>query len=157
MKSFYHLLSTVFFLGHTPVASGTWGTGGAMAGVLLYAHFCPASWPYLPLSLGLAGVLFLLGIPAATWAERKFRRKDPSEYVLDEVIGYLIAVAWITPPSWEAALIAFFLFRATDIIKVYPGNRAENLPGGYGIILDDVVAGLYALIFMIPVRIFLFP
>ncbi len=157
MKSLYHVLSTFFYLGHVPVASGTWGTAGAMAGVLLYAHLGPASWPYLPLSLGLAGVLFLIGIPAATWAEREYRRKDPPEYVLDEVIGYLIAVAWITPPSWEAALIAFFLFRATDIIKVYPGNKAESLPGGYGIILDDVVAGLYALILMVPVRVFLFP
>jgi len=157
VRWYLHILSTFFYLGHIPIASGTWGTAGAMALVFLCISVLPASWMFLPTMLGLAALFFLLGLPAASWAEKEYRRKDPSEYVLDEVIGYLISVAWISPPCWEAALIAFFLFRATDIIKVYPGNKLEALPGGYGIILDDVVAWLYALALMIPVRDFLFP
>jgi len=157
VRSVHHAVATFFGLGHAPFASGTWGTAGAVVLVLLLDPLLPGhpSWLFLPVALGLATVLFAVGIPAAAWAEKEYGRKDPSECVIDEVVGYLIAVAWISPPGWSAALIAFFAFRATDVLKIYPCNKLEELPGGWGIMLDDVVAGLYALIVMVPVRLFL--
>jgi len=156
VRSVHHAIATFCGLGHAPFASGTWGTAGAVVVVLLLGQVLPGNppWLYLPVVLGLAALLFAIGVPAANWAEREYGRKDPSECVVDEVIGYLVAVAWICPPGWAAALIAFFVFRATDVLKIYPSNKLEELPGGWGILLDDVVAGLYALVVMVPVRLF---
>jgi phosphatidylglycerophosphatase A len=154
VNTFYHWLATFFFLGHIPVASGTWGTAGALVLVLGLAQLVPASapWLWLVITVGLALVLLVVGVPAGTWSEKEYGRKDPSQCVLDEVVGYLLAVAWISPPGWPAAVVAFFVFRAADVFKVYPANKLEKLPGGYGIMLDDVVAGLYSLLVMIGVR-----
>lgn len=159
MKTIHHLLATWFGLGHFPIASGTVGTAGAVVLVLALGWLLPAdpTWLFLPVALGLAAIFFAAGIPAARWAEKQYGRKDPGQFVLDEVIGYLVGVAWVTAPGWEAAVIAFFVFRFADIAKVWPGNRFEALPHGWGIILDDVVAGVYTLAVMIPVRIWLFP
>jgi phosphatidylglycerophosphatase A len=157
MRAVVRLFATFFYLGHAPVASGTFGSAGAVLLVLGIGRVLPAepTWLFLPVVVGLTALLLLAGIPAASWTEREYGRKDPSQCVVDEVVGYLIAVAWITPPGWPAAVTAFFVFRVADILKVYPGNKLEELRGGYGIMLDDVVAGLYSLVVMIPVRLFL--
>lgn len=159
MKTVHHLLATFFGLGHAPIASGTFGTAGAVVLVLGLGWLLPGSppWLFLPVALGLAALFFLAGLPAARWAEQQYRRKDPGQFVLDEVIGYLIAVAWVSAPGLKAAILAFFVFRVADILKPWPGNRFEALPHGWGIILDDVVAGVYTLVVMIPVRIWLWP
>ncbi|MBN2489422.1 MAG: phosphatidylglycerophosphatase A [Planctomycetes bacterium] len=157
MKTIAHLTATFFGLGHAPVASGTVGSAGALALVLALGWALPADRHglYLPVVLVLAALLFAVGVPAGSWAERRYGRKDPSQCVVDEVVGYLIAVAWISPPGWAAALVAFLVFRGADIVKPYPARRLEALPGGLGILLDDVVAGLYSLVVMIGVRLFL--
>jgi len=90
----------------------------------------------------------LIGIWAASRAERIFQRKDPSQVVIDEVAGQLIALLpiplWVMGPWRFFILVAFFLFRAFDIIKPYPIRRLEALESGLGIVLDDVAAGAYA-------------
>jgi len=81
------------------------------------------------------------------WAERSFGRKDPQVFVLDEAIGYWIAVApFVDSPRAATVMAGFLLFRCFDILKPWPARRLERLPAGWGVILDDVAAGLYALI-----------
>ena len=82
--------------------------------------------------------------------------KDPGIYVIDEVIGYLLTVLWFGGQSMTTLVVAFFVFRFFDIIKPPLARRMESLPGGDGILLDDVVAGLHGLVLvMIPARLFL--
>ena len=73
--------------------------------------------------------------------------------MLDEVIGYLLTVAWLRGPSWLTLVVGFFVFRVFDVWKPAPAARMERIPGGDGILLDDVVAGLLGLVFvMVPAR-----
>lgn len=93
-------------------------------------------------------LITIAGIWAATRVERLIRKKDPSIVVIDEVSGQMIALLsgpfWIH--TWWSIFTAFILFRAFDIWKPYPIRRLEGLESGLGIMLDDVVAGVYALI-----------
>jgi phosphatidylglycerophosphatase A len=148
MNRLKEMLATWFGLGYAPVASGTFGTLGGVALAALYGW----TWPeqYLVLCLVTAAVLTLIGIPVGNWAEKNYRRKDPGEFVLDEVAGYMIAAAWIEFGGWKQLIVAFFLFRLTDIVKPPPARQMEALPGGLGIMVDDLVAGLWALAIMVP-------
>jgi phosphatidylglycerophosphatase A len=93
--------------------------------------------------LGFAAAAVLLGIPAATRVARELGDGDPSCVVIDEVAGQMLALVAV-PFYWQSLLAAFILFRAFDIVKPPPVRQLENLPGGVGIVLDDVGAGLYA-------------
>ena len=97
----------------------------------------------IALLIGIALTL-VFGIPAATIVERESGRHDPGFVVIDEVIGQWIALLFC-PVDWRHALIALVLFRLFDITKPFPVRRLERLPGGWGIVFDDVAAGLYAL------------
>ena len=100
-----------------------------------------------------AGALYLLGRSLGAWAEEYAGRKDPGFFVLDEVVGYLLCVAWVTGPSPLALLVAFCAFRFFDILKPPPVSRLERVGGGDGIMLDDVAAGLLGLtLVMVPAR-----
>jgi phosphatidylglycerophosphatase A len=94
-----------------------------------------------------AFVLTLLGIYVAEVMAWELGKKDPSEVVLDEVAGQLIALIAV-PLHWKYALASLILFRAFDILKPPPVRNLEALPGGQGIMMDDVAAGLYALLIM---------
>jgi phosphatidylglycerophosphatase A len=124
------------------------GTWGSVAAVLLWAA---AAWglhltPKTLLLALLAGIALslILGIPAATIAARESGRHDPQFVVIDEVAGQWIALLG-SHANWRHALIALILFRLFDITKPFPVRQLENLPQGWGIVLDDVGAGLYAL------------
>jgi phosphatidylglycerophosphatase A len=95
------------------------------------------------LAIGIALTL-VLGVPAATLVERESGRTDPGFVVIDEVAGQWIALVG-SPADWRHGLIALVLFRVFDIAKPFPVRRFERLPGGWGIVFDDVAAGLYAL------------
>ncbi len=139
-----------FFLGCSPKIPGTIGTLGGFFLVLLLPaeHF--VYW-----AGGAAVALFVLGLSLAPWSIEYFRSKDPKPFVLDEVVGYLLAVFPFSP-SWVLATLAFFLFRFFDVWKPFPVRNLEKLPGGYGIILDDVAAGLYVCMVLNLLR-FFFP
>jgi len=96
-----------------------------------------------PAAIGLAVLVVLLGIPAATQTARATGAKDPQFVVIDEVAGQLIAL-FAAPLSWKTFLAGFILFRVFDILKPPPVRQLEGLPEGIGIVLDDVAAGIYA-------------
>jgi phosphatidylglycerophosphatase A len=124
------------------------GTYGSVAAVLLWGAFAWLAHPtprtlLIALFAGIA-LSLILGIPAATIAARESGRHDPGFVVIDEVAGQWITLLF-SPPDWQHALIALVLFRLFDITKPFPIRRLERLPEGWGIVFDDVAAGLYAL------------
>jgi len=129
-------LATALGAGYLPKAPGTWGSA---VGLLL--------WVVLPASGWVQATAIALVLVAGTWsagvAERHFGRHDPGQVVIDEVAGMLITM-FLNPAGWVSALLGFLLFRAADIVKPFPARRLEGLPGGFGIMADDVMAGIYA-------------
>jgi phosphatidylglycerophosphatase A len=138
-------VATFFGAGLGKPGPGTWGS---VATVLLWALFAWIAHPtpliLLYALLLLIGFTLVLGIPAATIVAREAGRKDPQFVVIDEVAGQAIALLFC-PADWHHGLIALILFRLFDITKPFPIRRLENLPEGWGIVFDDVAAGLYAL------------
>lgn len=132
-------LATFGFLGLAPFAPGTFGTLG---GVLL-AWALAGNEQFLLWSLLAAALLYALGRAVAPWAEAR-GGKDPGWFVIDEVVGYMITIAWVGGPTPLTLLVGFCLFRCFDITKPWPMRRLERIPGGDGILLDDVMAGIYA-------------
>ena len=132
-------LATVAYCGYFPIAPGTVGSA---AGLVVYLLVW---WTHSPiLEAGLIAVIFGAGVWAATRAETLLRRAPiPGQVVIDEVLGMLVTLAFI-PVGWSAALAGFLLFRVFDVIKPYPANRLEKLHGGFGIMADDAMAGIYA-------------
>ena len=134
------IVVSFFYLGRSPIAPGTMGTLGAM--ILLI---------YLKIDMSYLAVMTVLcylgGLKLAPWCEKEFG-KDPSIFVLDEVVGYRIAVLifWmgIGAYSVPSLIILFILFRFFDITKLGPVKKMEEIEGGHGILLDDVVAGIFA-------------
>ena len=131
-------------LGKLPIAGGTWGTLGAALVHALVVRFLgtPAHPYFLP---ALAFVFALACIFYGPWAERFYGRKDPAPFVIDEVAGYLLAVSFFPArPQFWVGVIAFVFFRIFDILKPFPIRTIERLPHGFGVVADDLVAGLYA-------------
>jgi phosphatidylglycerophosphatase A len=106
----------------------------------------PRDGSYVPIVLALALAAFLGSVALGPAAERIEGRKDPGSFVLDEVAGQLVALTALPPVGLGDVLFAFAAFRLFDIVKPFPARRLERLRGGFGIALDDIVAGLYATI-----------
>jgi phosphatidylglycerophosphatase A len=137
-------VATFFGAGLGKPGPGTWGS---VAAVLLWAGFAwgfhPPPTALLLILLGGIVVSIAVGIPAATIAARESGRHDPGFVVIDEVAGQWIALLG-SPADWRHALMALLLFRLFDITKPFPARQLERLPAGWGIVFDDVAAGLYA-------------
>jgi phosphatidylglycerophosphatase A len=140
------LIATFFGAGYLHPGPGSWGSAATVLLWALFAHFLPAS-ERLPVSIGLAIFIIVIGIIAATRVARASGLKDPQFVVIDEVAGQLISLIGV-PLAWQSFLAGFILFRAFDIVKPPPVRQLEALPEGTGIMLDDVAAGLYALAIM---------
>lgn len=138
-------VATFFGAGLGKPGPGTWGSVGA---VLLWATFAWLAQPtprnlfFSLLACIAASIAF--GIPAATIAARESGRHDPQFVVIDEAAGQWIALLG-SRADWRHALLALILFRLFDITKPFPARQLEGLPEGWGIVCDDVAAGLYAL------------
>jgi len=131
-------LATAGYCGYFPIAPGTVGSA---AGLVVYLIVW---WTQSPIvEVALIAATFAAGTWAATHAERFFGGIDPGPVVIDEVLGMLVTLAFL-PVGWSGALAGFFLFRVFDIIKPYPANRLEKFHGGFGIMADDAMAGIYA-------------
>jgi len=140
------VLGTFFGTGLLKPGPGTYGSAAA---TLLW-YFAVHAFAPAPLTLTIATtvaalVVTLIGIPASTIVARESGRKDPGFVVVDEAAGVLVALIAIAP-DWKHAAVSFLLFRAFDITKPWPIRKLEALPEGTGIMLDDIGAGLLALL-----------
>ena len=136
---FYYNLGTGFGLGFSPYAPGTLGS---LLGLVLVYLFFPASF--------ILQVLFLLplcfaSVYISSWVAESENSSDPSIVIIDEVVGQVLVFLFIPQPlSWKLFLVGFLLFRIFDIWKPWIIKKAEKLPRGWGIVADDLVAGLFA-------------
>ncbi|HSW47112.1 MAG TPA: phosphatidylglycerophosphatase A [Phycisphaerae bacterium] len=148
-----------FGLGYAPMASGTFGSAGALAiALLLWAAVYYGAGCACPLWLNACWVVMTLlactgcvvwGPWAAEYYSGRCRKPgDPGQVVLDEWAGQWLALVALPMTTLEGALavlaVQFFFFRLFDVLKLSPGRRLEKLPGGWGILLDDLSAGIYA-------------
>jgi len=139
MKFLERAVATFLGLGFFPIAPGTLTS---LAVVLAYKLSGPAEIPPLWFVAGVVA-LFFLGSAASTAYSGDLGQRDPGRIVIDEACGQLIALFQV-PGGWAPLAVSFFLFRAFDIIKPFPIRRLERLPGGWGIMADDVAAGIVA-------------
>ena len=138
------LVATFFGIGRLRPAPGTWGSlATALLWWLLGSHLPPSA--RIPVILLLIVLVVAVGIPAATLEARGCGRKDPPHVVIDEVAGQLVTLI-ACPIVWQGLLVGFILFRVFDIVKPPPVRSLERLPEGTGIVVDDLGAGVYALI-----------
>jgi len=139
------MAATFFGAGRFPFASGTFGSMAALPfGVLMLQ--LPPPFGRLLLLVAVCGAL-ALGVWASKLYAEAAGREDPGEIVIDEVAGQWLALIFVTPDNPWHFLIAFVLFRFFDIAKIWPANWAQDqLPHGWGVMMDDIVAGIYAAI-----------
>jgi phosphatidylglycerophosphatase A len=137
MKRLARVIATAGYVGFVPYAPGT---AGSAAGLVVYAG---VRWTGI---VALEAIAMAAALAAGTWAAGVVEEelgKDPGPVVIDEVLGMLVTLAFVgvTPAG---AWVGFMVFRVLDVVKPYPAARLERLRGGPGIMLDDLVAGLYA-------------
>ena len=137
LKRFAIITATGFGSGYSPVAPGSVGTLVGIPVFLLLSYLSPLFQVLRIIALGIIAV-YTAGIAATA-----FSREDPREVVIDEIVGFQVALFLITP-SFLHILAGYLLFRFFDIVKLFPANRCEKFPGGYGIVLDDIMAGIYS-------------
>jgi phosphatidylglycerophosphatase A len=138
-------IATAGGAGYFPIAPGT---AGSLVGVAAVVGLAQLPLPHA----GAVGVLaaaslalFALGVWAAGQAEKFFARTDPGQVVVDEVVGQMVTFLLIPHATWKWLVGGFLLFRVFDIIKPFPARQAERIPRGWGIMVDDVIAGGYGL------------
>lgn len=132
---FIKLVSTAFFIGYLPLIPGTFGS---LAGLAIY-------WPFrnsTPVIALCAAATAAAGFLTAGPMERIAGKKDPGYIVMDEVCGMLISLIGV-PFSLHAAVFAFFVFRILDTLKPYPAGSLQTLKGSFGVMSDDIIAGIY--------------
>jgi len=129
--------------GYFPVAPGTAGSAVGVGIVAAIAALPLARiWQQAAIA-ALAISLCALGVWAAGQAEKHFGKTDPGQVVIDEVVGQMITLLLWPGATWKWLLAGFVLFRFFDVLKPFPARRLEHAPGGWGIMLDDVAAGIY--------------
>ncbi len=146
MKKFAILFATFFNVGKFPFAPGTIASGVTTGVVFLFNYFFKPD----PLVMMTAIILiFIAGIIPSRIAEEHFGHKDPHEIVIDEVAGQMVSLLFLPAlfsiKSISAYIAAFFIFRLFDIWKPFPVRQADMIKGGFGIMIDDILAGLYSL------------
>ena len=138
MNRFFLILATGFGVGYSPVAPGTLGT---LVAIPIYYFLSENPSPLYEITL--IG-FFFLSVWISENAEVFFRKKDDSRIVIDEMMGFLITMLWV-PKTTLFIILGFILFRFFDILKPFPIRHLEKrLKGGFGVVLDDVMAGVYA-------------
>ncbi len=154
LDRFAYVLATGFGAGAAPVAPGTLG---AIEGVAIFLAFIVLAnrLSFSPmLSFGLLAIINVLLFCVGVWASNRACElsgvKDPSQIVIDEISGQLIALTPIVAsPSIAGVIAAFVLFRLFDIAKPYPIRKLESLPAGFGVMSDDALAGVYAAVIVL--------
>ena len=129
-------LATAFGVGYVPFAPGTFGSA---VGLIIWALLPSSAYVHAAAIV----IIFAVGAWSATTAERHFGGTDPGPVVVDEVMGMILTL-FLHPVGWAGAFGGFVLFRAFDVLKPYPADRLEQLPGGLGVMADDGMAAVYA-------------
>lgn len=149
MNRFFLIIATGFGVGYSPVAPGTLGT---LVAIPIYYFLSDIRSPLYEITL--IGFIFL-SVWISEKAEIFFVKKDDQRIVIDEIVGFLITMLWI-PKTTRFIIIGFILFRFFDILKPIPIRRIERkFKGGFGVVLDDVVAGVYANIILRLIYLFI--
>ncbi len=140
MNKIAEIISTVFYIGRIPLAPGT-----------ICSFLAFLAWYYLRFYIEgvfiLYGslILFFIGVAVSTIYSESIKKEDPSEVVIDEWVGQWIAL-WLIPHSFYWGLLSFIIFRIFDILKLGPVKGMDDIKSGTGIMMDDVVAGIFALL-----------
>jgi phosphatidylglycerophosphatase A len=135
---FEKIIGSGFFTGYIPVTSGTFGSL-----IAIFIYWIPG-FEQLQIILPAIAIIFIYGVYVSSKFEKVYG-KDPSECTVDEVVGAWIALIAV-PKTILLTLTSFFIWRTLDIIKPFPARDSEKLPGGWGIMIDDVISGFYSLI-----------
>ena len=148
MKNFTKYFATLFGIGFIPLAPGTFGS---LFAILIWYVFIDlfSIFYFVALFLFVLSVSFYL---TDIYLDN-YKKKDPTEVIVDEFLGQSIPLLFIVNFNIYEVLIAFVTFRFFDIYKIYPINKMEDLKGSYGVILDDIVAGIYSLIILMLYKI----
>ncbi len=132
------IISTWFWVGKIRWAPGTWGTLAAVPLVMGVQYLGPVAY------MATTFIFIFAGVLAADLYEKSLGEHDCSEIVIDEVVGYLIAMTWL-PMTWQALVLGFIIFRFLDILKPFPiGRLDQRVKGGLGVMIDDIAAGVIA-------------
>jgi len=145
-------IATCAGVGYFPIAPGT---AGSLVGVVIVAAVGRAPFSTGGASAILASLatgIFAVGVWAAGHAEKYFGRVDPGAVVIDEVVGQIITFLAYPGATWKWLIAGFLAFRVFDVVKPFPARRAEQVAGGWGIMLDDLAAGVYSLATMALMR-----
>ncbi len=140
-KPFFEWVATGLGAGFLPIAPGTWGSLEGVA-IAWGVHWGTPHREGLALAAG-ALLMSALGVWAASKTAAASNDPDPSRVVIDEVSGQLLTYVWV-PLTLASLVFGFLLFRVFDIVKPFPARQSERLPGGWGIMIDDLIAGLFA-------------
>lgn len=131
-------LASFGYVGFAPIAPGTVGAAAAIP-LFLLMRWAGSAW----LELAVSATIVAAGAWSARLAEEALGVEDPGVVVIDEVVGMFVSLLWL-PATWPTMAAAFVAFRVFDIFKPWPVNRLEHVPGGWGVMADDVMAGVYA-------------
>lgn len=145
-KSVCRLLGSCFGVGNLPFAPGTWGSLVPVILFLFIPFFSSGAIPFLFFVLITGAGIFIGNLTEL------YYKKDPEWFVLDEVAGQMIPLLVLSPSDYALAGISFAVFRFFDITKVLKINQLQSLPGGWGIMLDDLLAGIYTLILILGLK-----
>lgn len=145
-------LATLGPLGFFPVAPGTIGSAAGVAVAAGMAALAPGVTALQAACLAAGLAVAAVGIPAATRAEAFYGKTDPGQVIIDEVAGQLLTLAGMQTLNLKSLLAGFLLFRILDVIKPFPARRAEKLPGGWGIMTDDLIAGVFGAVGLVLLR-----
>jgi phosphatidylglycerophosphatase A len=149
MRALIIAIASGGYVGFIPFASGTFGSLVAIPLFFWFDHL-------RPLSLAAYVSTYALSVALACWvagkADAYLGEHDSHTIVIDEIVGYLAATMWLAP-TWGNALGAFVVFRVFDVLKPFPAGYVDaHVPGGYGVVLDDVVSGIYTNLVMQVLR-----
>jgi phosphatidylglycerophosphatase A len=142
MNKLVRFIGTFGYTGFFPVAPATFASG---VFALIYAFVPGGEWLVHPVVCALT---LVISIPVSTRLEKEYGH-DPGCVVIDEVVGMQVALVWAGGVSVLGVAAVFFLFRVFDIAKPFPAHRSQRLPGGWGIVIDDLIAGVYTRIAII--------
>ena len=151
-QEFSTWIATCGPLGYIPIAPGS---SGALLGLVFFMGVSeiPLAGNYLSAIQAIAVVTVgIVGLWSSQRAIKYFNRKDPSPVVIDEVFGQMVTFLGTSNTGWQDLVIGFILFRVMDIFKPFPVRIVEKLPGAWGIMLDDGVAGLFSLALLLMIR-----